>query len=213
MQDKATDVYKLGLAILRCLNPGKGAATMKDPSRLVGQLDQAGVDLIARALDQDPARRPTAKELYAYLRGVVASRIAPPEVIAARLATPMRVRGMDARVEWQIANVSEVTIRVGTNAPMTVPVTVMGGPQLHAFPARDSGPVTIEARNRYGAVRVDLGDLELYEIPAVQAGGLHRHAAEAGGAAARGLHAGRARSRTSRPCPGSRSPSFPRCPR
>lgn len=165
MQNKATDVYKLGLAILRCLNPGKGAATMKDPSRLVGQLDQAGADLVARALDRDPDRRPTAKELYAYLRGVVASRTSPPEVIAARLTTPIRARGMDARVEWQIANVSEVTIRVGTKTPMTVPVTVMGGPQLHAFPARDSGPVTIEAGNRYGAVRVDLGDLELYEIP------------------------------------------------
>lgn len=165
VQHKATDVYKLGLAILRCLNPGKGAATMKDPGRVTGQLDQAGADLIARALDSDPARRPTAKELYAYLRGVVASRIAPPEVVSARLVTPMRVRGMDARVEWQIANVSEVTIWVGTSPPMTVPVTVMGGPQLHAFPARDSGPVTLEAGNRYGAVHIDLGELELYEIP------------------------------------------------
>ena len=165
VQDKATDVYKLGLAILRCLNPGKGAATMRDPNRVAGQLDQAGVDLIARTVDRDPARRPTAKELYAYLRGVVASRIAPPEVIAAQLTTPMRVRGMDAQVEWQIANVSEVTIRVGVRAPMTVPVTVIGGPQLHVFPARESGPVTLEAGNRYGAVRVDLGELTLYEIP------------------------------------------------
>ena len=202
VQDKATDVYKLGLAILRCLNPVKGAATMKDPNRLVGKLDQAGVDLIARALDQDPARRPTAKALYAYLRGAVASRIAPPEVIEARLVTPMRVRGMDARVEWQIANVSEVNIRVGTNAPMTVPVTVMGGPQLHAFPARDSGPVMIEAEEplRCGPRRP--GRTRALRDPAVQAGGLHQQAAEAGGAADRGLHAGRARSRTSNRAPG-----------
>jgi hypothetical protein len=164
-QDRATDVYKLGLAVLRCLNPGKGAATMRDPKRVSGQLDQAGTDLITRTVGQDPARRPTAKELYAYLRGVVASRISPPEMIAAQLATPMRVRGMDARVEWQIANVSEVTIRVGAGAPMTVPVTVIGRPQVHVFPARESGPVTIEAGNRYGAVRADLGELTLYEIP------------------------------------------------
>ena len=39
VQDKATDVYKLGLAILRCLNPGKGAATMRDPGRVAGKLD------------------------------------------------------------------------------------------------------------------------------------------------------------------------------
>jgi serine/threonine protein kinase len=163
VQDKATDVYKLGLAILRCLNPGKGAATMRDPNRVAGKLDPTGKDLIERTVDRDPARRPTAKELYAYLRGIVASRIAPPEVISARLATPLRVRGMDARVEWEIANVSEVTIRVGASAPKTVPAN--GGPQFRVFPARDSGPVTIEAENRYGAVRVDLGELVLYEIP------------------------------------------------
>jgi hypothetical protein len=165
VQDKATDVYKLGLAILRCLNPGQGAATMRDPARVNGKLDAAGIALITRAVDPDPARRPTAKELYAYLRGIVAPRIAPPEVIMARLATPLRVRGMDARVEWQIANVAEVTIRVGASAPMTVPVAANGRPQLHVFPARESGPVTIEAENRFGTVHLDLGELVLYEIP------------------------------------------------
>lgn len=164
MQDKATDVYKVGLAILRCLSPGKGAATMRDPKRLTGRLDAAGVALITRAVDQDPAKRPTAKELFAYLRGFVGPRIVPPKVVAARLAAPLRVRGMDAQVEWEIENVSEVTIRVGSSAPMIVPV-LGGGPQLHVFPARESGPVTIEAENRYGAVRVDLGELMLYEIP------------------------------------------------
>src|SRR5579863_5768440 len=165
MQDRATDVYKLGLAILRCLNPGKNAATMKDPGRVAGKLDATGVDLIARAVDRDPANRPTAKELYAYLRRVVAPFISPPKVIAARLATPLRVRGMDARMEWEIANVSEVIIRVGASAPVTVPVAATGGPQLYVFPARESGPVTIEAENRYGGVRVDLGELILYDIP------------------------------------------------
>jgi serine/threonine protein kinase len=165
LQDKATDVYKLGLAILRCLNPGKSAATMRDPGRVTGKLDATGSALIARAVETDPASRPTAKALYAYLRGLVASRISPPAVIAARLATPLRVRGMDARVEWEIANVSEVTIRVGASPPMTVPVVANARPQLHVFTARESGPVTIEAENRYGAVRVELGELTLYEIP------------------------------------------------
>jgi serine/threonine protein kinase len=165
LQDKATDVYKLGLAILRCLNPGKSAATMRDPSRVAGKLDATGAALIARAVETDPADRPTAKALYAYMRTLVTSRITPPQVITAQLATPLRVRGMDARVEWEITNVSEVTIRVGASAPMTVPVVANARPQLHVFPAQESGPVTIEAENRYGAVRVDLGELTLYEIP------------------------------------------------
>jgi hypothetical protein len=164
LQDKATDVYKLGLAILRCLNP-ESPATMRDPSQVAGKLDATGAALIARAMEADPAGRPTAKELYAYMRGLVASRITPPEVITARLATPLRVRGMDARVEWEIANVSEVTIRVGVSPPMTVPVVANARAQLHVFPAQESGPVTLEAENRYGAVRVELGELTLYEIP------------------------------------------------
>jgi len=165
LQDKATDVYKLGLAILRCLNPGMNAATMRDPTRVAGRLDGTGAALIARAVEANPADRPTAKELYDYLRGVAAARITPPEVITARLATPLRVRGMDARVEWEISNVSKVTIRVGASSPVTVPVVANVRPQLYVFPAQESGPVTIEAENRYGAVRVDLGELTLYEIP------------------------------------------------
>lgn len=165
VQDTVTDVYKLGLAILRCLSPGKGATTATGPARLAQELNPAGLDLVARAVGADRGARPTAKELYAYLYPLQKARVHPPEVIAARLATPLRVRGMDARVEWEIANVSEVTIRVGVSPPMTVPVVANGGAQLHVFPARESGRVTVEAENRYGAVRVDLGELMLYEIP------------------------------------------------
>jgi hypothetical protein len=138
---------------------------MRDPGQVAAKLDATGAALIARAVETDPAGRPTAKELYAYMRSLVAARITPPVVITARLATPLRVRGMDARVEWEIANVSEVTIRVGASPPMRVPVVASARPQLHVFPARESGPVTIEAENRYGAARVDLGELTLYEIP------------------------------------------------
>jgi hypothetical protein len=164
-QDKATDVYKLGLAILRCLNPGKGAATMRDPNRVAGKLDLSGTALVARSVSPDPDTRPTAKELYAYLRGVVATVTTPPEVVSALLATPLRVRGMDARVEWEIRNVSQVTIRVGASTPVTVPVAANGGLGTHVFAARESGRVTIDAENRYGAIRVDLGELIVYEIP------------------------------------------------
>jgi hypothetical protein len=79
LQNKASDVYKLGLAILRCLSPGNGASTARDPSRLADRLDAAGVALISRAVGPDPARRPTAGELYAYLYGIV------PDSLKARM--------------------------------------------------------------------------------------------------------------------------------
>jgi serine/threonine protein kinase len=165
IQDRETDVYKLGLAIMRFLNPGVEDISTKTDRRLIaGRLDPAGAGLVERAVGTDRSARPTAKELYAYLHAVVAARVAPPEVVAARLATPLRVRGMDARVELEIKNVPEVTIRVGANPPQTVQTN--GQPQVHIVHSpQTSGPVTIEAANRYGAVRVDLGELTLYELP------------------------------------------------
>ncbi|MGH3149783.1 MAG: hypothetical protein ACRDOB_03510, partial [Streptosporangiaceae bacterium] len=133
---KATDVYKLGLAILRCLNPDGGGATIKDPNRLAGLLDAAGVALMARVLSPDPAVRPPAKELYHYLHAALNALIAPPEVLMAQLLTPMRPRGTDARVQFTVRNVPEVTITVSGGAPMTVPVSVPGQPQVHAFAAQ-----------------------------------------------------------------------------
>lgn len=177
---KATDVYKLGLAILRCLNPEGAGATIKDPQRLAGQLDAAGVELLKRALSPDPALRPQAKELYRYLQAALNSRITPPEVVMAQLLTPVRPRGTDARVQFAARNVPEVTITIGGGAPMTVPVSAPGQPQVHAFPVQASGRVILEAKNRFNVVRVDLGELDAFEVPQVDlvsiTGGLPRFA-------------------------------------
>jgi hypothetical protein len=169
---KATDVYKLGLAVLRCLNPEGAGATIKDPKRLDGQLDAAGVALIARALSPDPALRPPAKELYYCLKAVLDARIAPPQVLTAKLLTPIRPRGSDVRVQFAVRNVAEVTITVGGGTPMTVPVSVPGQPQVHAFPGQVSGRVVFQAKNRFDTVRVDLGELEMFEIPRFDLAGL-----------------------------------------
>lgn len=162
---KATDVYKLGLAILRCLNPEGAGATIKDPQRLTGLLDAAGLALMARVLNPDPALRPQAKELYHYLQAALSALVTPPEVLMAQLLTPMRPRGTDARVQFAVRNVSAVTITVGGGAPMTVPVSVPGQSQVHSFPAQISGRVVLEAKNRFDTVRVDLGELEMFEMP------------------------------------------------
>lgn len=71
LQDTITDVYKLGLAILRSLTPGKGAASTKDAGRLADTFDAEGTDLVVRALSANRGSRPTAMELYAYLYGLL----------------------------------------------------------------------------------------------------------------------------------------------
>ena len=89
LQDAATDVYKLGLAILRWLAPGKGAATTRAANRLAGQLDPTEHALILRALSDDRAGRPTARDLYNHFFQLIAPadraalpRLGPPRQIA-----------------------------------------------------------------------------------------------------------------------------------
>jgi tetratricopeptide (TPR) repeat protein len=162
-QDTATDVYKLGLAILRCLTPGKGASTARSVDRVTDELDAEGIDLLDRALSADRGRRPTVKEMYRYLFGLVSQRTALPEVLSARLATPHRLRGQDVRIEWQIEKASSITILVGNS--LRLPVDAVAYPDGYLFRPDESGAVSIEAKNRFGAVIVDLGEVVLEELP------------------------------------------------
>ena len=77
--------------------------------------------------------------------------------------TSCRVRGLDAHIEWQITEAHEVEIRLGVN--QTATVTLKDNPRGYTFQPQRSGPVSIEARNRFGTARVELGDLILYELP------------------------------------------------
>lgn len=163
LQDDVTDVYKLGLAMLRCLAPGKGASSTRKASRLQGDLEQAGVDIITRALSDDRSVRPTAKQLYIHLEGALAGRIDPPEVTVARLVSPFLLRGQDARIEWRIDRAAEIEITHGNGEKVTVDPA--GHPCGFAFRADESGPVRLDVRNRFTSVAIDLGELTLHELP------------------------------------------------
>jgi hypothetical protein len=165
LQDKQTDCYKLGLAILRCLTPGKGASTARKATRLTGELDAAGRSLVDRAVGADRAARPPAREIYHYLKVGVAARIKPPVIHSARLVQAFCLRGQAARVEWSIAGAAEVTVTVGFEPPQVV--DPQRYPKGYSLPPDLSGPVVVEAWNRFGQARADLGELTRYEMPAV----------------------------------------------
>jgi hypothetical protein len=162
VQDDVTDVYKLGLAILRCLSPGKGAMSSRNPSRLDGLVDDAGRQLVGRALG-DRDQRPTAKELYAYFYAVVSPAVRPPRVEYARLATPLCVRGMDARIEWRLANADKITVASAGADEQTVDLS--SHPDGYTIEAPRSGPVRIEVTNKFGTLPINLGNITLYQLP------------------------------------------------
>jgi TIR domain len=88
LQDGPTEVYKLGLAILRSLTPGQGASTATAPSRINDELDSDGAALVSAALSPDRLSRPTADELTSYLSRKVSQRIGVPEALLAGRASP-----------------------------------------------------------------------------------------------------------------------------
>lgn len=163
LQDTVTDAYKLGLALLRCLTPGKGAASGTSVIRFHGELDTTGINLVARALSADRGSRPTAKDLYDYLYRVVRLRVATPEIAFAKLVTPFRLRGQAVRIDWQIKNAAIVTISAGNGSEFHVDLA--SHPKGYAFRLDESGPVSIEVRNHFGTVTMDLGEVTLYELP------------------------------------------------
>lgn len=89
---QATDVYKLGLFVIRALSPGRQCSTARDPARITPLLDGAGQTLLTLTLSRDPAQRPTARQWWAYF----AERITTLTVArraAARRATPPIIPG------------------------------------------------------------------------------------------------------------------------
>lgn len=161
-QDDRTDVYKLGLAIVRCMVPGKGAASDRAATRVAGEIDPQGVAIVARAVGADRGQRPSARELYDYFYQVVSARVTPPVVTAAQLRNPDRVRGQDARIDWQITNAVTVTVFAGAQR---FAVDIRQRPDGFGFRPDESGPVAIEVANRFGTLRLELGDISLYELP------------------------------------------------
>ncbi|HEX6343919.1 hypothetical protein [Umezawaea sp.] len=80
---QASDLYKFGLFVLRCLSPGGFASVARDPSRLDGVLPGEGPALLRAALRPDPGGRTTAQTWGRYFDAVLAGSAVP----AARTAT------------------------------------------------------------------------------------------------------------------------------
>lgn len=77
VQSEGTDLYKLGLFILRVLAPRPLAGQNLDPSWADRALDPHGRALLRAALERDPRARPRAREWYVYFNGLLRARRLP----------------------------------------------------------------------------------------------------------------------------------------
>jgi serine/threonine protein kinase len=168
LQDLGTDVYKLGLCILRSLVTGQGVTQLKD-ARALGRnntLDAAGVDLVGRAVSDVRGDRPTAKELCVYLEQTILARAHPPVIQEANLNRGAMPRGTDVVVTWRVDGATRLRI-LGPNGLVVDIDRPDGHPKGYSITPPGSGDVVVEATNKYGTGELTAGYVSLYDLPSV----------------------------------------------
>lgn len=164
LQDDRTDVYKLGLCVIRGMQHGPGVSQACDPNALRGLLDGETIRVLRRSVGTDRLLRPTAKELFGCLERVILARASPPVLHSASLNRRVLVRGQDVRVTWDATAGTQVRITGvnGLDIELTDPERFGGG---YVVTPRGSGEIWVEVANRHGTVRLPAGSVELYELP------------------------------------------------
>jgi hypothetical protein len=164
LQDKSTDVYKLGLCIVRCLQQGRGATQATDPATVQHILGPHCFELVRRALDPDPGRRPSAKELYLALEQLVVGRVSPPELHTVTLDRTRILRGTDVEVGWVATGATTVRIRGERGVERVVQTNGVDAMSCR-FAPHATGALVVEALNRHGSVDAPVGRVEVVEVP------------------------------------------------
>jgi hypothetical protein len=174
LQDQETDVYKLGLCIIRCLSPGKGATQHSDPvnhDAIAGLLDREGIEILRRAVSRDRASRPRAGELREYLVRRVRALIQLPELLSASLSHRVALRGSEIFVRWQQRYGTEVRV-YGANGFVRERIDPDRFANGYAIRPDAAGPIDVEVWNRHGpSPRVRAGYFDYYELPALDIAG------------------------------------------
>ncbi|WP_328645143.1 hypothetical protein OHS58_33495 [Amycolatopsis sp. NBC_00348] len=80
---QATDLYKLGLFVLRCLSPGDQASVSRDPRRADSLLDDEGRRLLRAALGAAPGARPVARDWGRHFDRILEAAYGTPRRAAA----------------------------------------------------------------------------------------------------------------------------------
>jgi serine/threonine protein kinase len=104
-QDTRSDVYKLALCVVRALRtPGRRTMAAMDPGILEPLLGANAVAELRRALDPDPAKRPTAKDLFLALKQYHDREIKPPAINEFRALSSTVHRGGEVVLLWDVDN-------------------------------------------------------------------------------------------------------------
>jgi hypothetical protein len=160
---RGTDLYKLGLFVLRCLTPDRNSSINRDPNQARGVLDVQGLDLLAKALRGDAGGRPSAEEWHRYLRRALGESLEPPRLERADLDRTIVAAGEPLTISWSAREATAVEATGPGITGIAVPgATGTGTIVLH--PAR-TGRITVTARNQLGEDTMLTEPVAVFDVP------------------------------------------------
>jgi hypothetical protein len=162
---RATDHYKLGLFILRCLSPGAGSSVNTDPDAAAAGLGDEGLAMLKRALGGVPADRPTAREWELRLRLLLGESLAPPRLGEVRLDRTFVLTGQSVVVEWEAEGATEVEFTSGARSSR---VDGQQGRGRTSVVPDESGWIDVRAVNNLGGDHRRVGPVTVVAPPEVQ---------------------------------------------
>ena len=155
-QDTRTDVYKLGLCVVRCLSRGRKATQLKSADHLTGTLSPECLDVIKASLSQDPDQRPTAKQLYQALNDFIV-----PVIHEFRVLDSVVPRDGGTMLVWNVSNATKAFIH-GPNGSV-VPVDPLQG--QHPVQVHDPTVFTLEICRGSQTVQQDSDLVRVFDVP------------------------------------------------
>jgi hypothetical protein len=160
--NRTTDLYKLGLFILRCLLPGNQASTRRDPRAAGRILDAGGAAMLTRALGNLPAVRPSAREWTTYLSRVLGDPLGPPVLGIVETDRTFALAGHPVEIKWTATDATWIEV---VRPECVLRVDGRPGSGLVSVAVERSGPLVVRAVNDNGVDERRTGPITVAPIP------------------------------------------------
>lgn len=160
--NQSTDLYKLGLFILRALTPGDQCSTRRNPMTAAGALDPQGLDLLVRALGQVTRARPTAREWTVHLSRMLGDPLDPPSLEIAKPDRTFVLAGHQVEVKWTATDAIWIEVLWPGGAHRADGRPGSGGVWLRMD---QSGPLVVRAGNDNGVDQRTIGHITVVQPP------------------------------------------------
>lgn len=162
LQDEATDVFKLGLILVKTLIPGGRASQRVSSSDIQASVSPTVFQGLTRALSQDPTVRGDAMQLYDDIFDEVSRLVVPPQIASLQPALTTLPRGTDVELTWQAAGATKLRIEGPNGFAEDVPAKCT----RWTITPPISGPYVLVATNRFGSSQAEC-DLQIFDMPLI----------------------------------------------